>query len=175
MSALSSSARGSAGTGPGVTRDGGAGGRSDAVGHAGLVRAGLVALAAVPAVIGVWALAAPKGFHAAFPGTGTGWVAALGPYDEHLVRDVGALNLALAVLLLLAAIRMTRSLVEAALVVAFVAGLPHAIYHLTETGRLPLADDVVSNAGLVLVVVLPLALLWAARRPARPAEEQGTP
>lgn len=134
------------------------------VGHPALVRAGLAGLAVPPALIGVWALAAPHGFWSAFPGTGTGWVARLGPYDEHLVRDVGALSLALAVLMIVAAVRMTRPLVEAALGVAALAALPHAVYHLTESGRLPALDDAVSNAGLVLMVVLPLALMWAARR-----------
>lgn len=170
MSALAPPSAGSGEPGSGAPADG-ARRRSDAVGHAGLVRAGLVALAVVPAVIGVWALAAPRGFYDAFPGTNTGWVSALGPYDEHLVRDVGALNLALALLLLIAAARMTRSLVEAALVVAAVAALPHAIFHLTERGRLPLADAIVSDAGLVLVVVLPLALLWAVRRPGPPPDD----
>lgn len=155
-----------AGEGAGESRDGSG---AAAVGHAGLVRAGLVALAVVPAVIGVWALVAPHGFYALFPGAGRpGWVAALGPYDQHLVRDVGALNLAFAVLLGIAAARMTRSLVEAALVVAFVAGVPHAVYHLTELGHLPTGDDMVSAGGLVLLAVLPLVLLWAARRPAAP-------
>ena len=35
-------------------------------------------------------------FYDDFPGLGRSWVAADGPYNEHLVRDVGALNLALA-------------------------------------------------------------------------------
>jgi len=140
-----------------------------AVGHAGLVRAGLLALAFVPTVIAVWALIAPHGFWASFPGAGRpGWVAALGAYDQHLVRDVGALYLGLAVLLVIAAVRMTPALVEAALVVAFVSGLPHAVYHLTELGHLPAGDDATSSVGLVLMALLPLALLWAARRPAEP-------
>ena len=39
---------------------------------------------------------APKSFYEDFPGAGRVWVAVDGPYNEHLVRDVGSLNLALA-------------------------------------------------------------------------------
>lgn len=47
---------------------------------------------------GVWAAVFPLSFYEDFPGPGLHWVAMLGPYNEHLVRDVGALNLALLVL-----------------------------------------------------------------------------
>jgi hypothetical protein len=56
-----------------------------------------VALALTGAVVGAWALLAPASFWSDFPGDGLGWVAAAGPFDEHLVRDVGALYLALGV------------------------------------------------------------------------------
>ena len=49
--------------------------------------------------IGAWALFAPRSFYDGFPGAGRSWVSVDGPYNEHLVRDVGALNLAIAVLL----------------------------------------------------------------------------
>ncbi|SCL35481.1 hypothetical protein GA0070624_5272 [Micromonospora rhizosphaerae] len=58
--------------------------------------AGLLAVAA--AYQGVWAAAFPLSFYNDFPAPGLHWVAALGPYNEHLARDVGALNLALLVL-----------------------------------------------------------------------------
>jgi hypothetical protein len=40
---------------------------------------------------------APAGFFSRFPFAGHAWVALLPPYNEHLVRDVGALSLALIV------------------------------------------------------------------------------
>ena len=62
-------------------------------------RLSCIALALTGAVVGAWALLVPASFWSDFPGSGLGWVAAAGPYDEHLVRDVGALYLALGVVL----------------------------------------------------------------------------
>jgi hypothetical protein len=55
----------------------------------------------------------------------------LGPYDEHLVRDVGALNLALCALLVFAAVVLEKRLVQAALVAWLVYAIPHFAFHLT--------------------------------------------
>ena len=67
------------------------------------VRVLLIVLGAVALELGVWATFAPRSFYDDFPGLGRAWVAADGPYNEHLVRDFGGLNLALAVLTLVAA------------------------------------------------------------------------
>jgi hypothetical protein len=122
------------------------------------MRAGLTVLAIPAAWIGVWATAAPRSFYDSFPGTSS-WVAPLGPYDEHLVRDVGAFELGLFVVVLFALVTLERRLVQAALAASLVSGLPHLIYHLTATGPLSTADNVLSLAGLALPVVIPLALL----------------
>ena len=63
------------------------------------VRVGCAALALSSAVIGVWAAFFPHAFYAHFPGGGHAWVAVDGPVNEHLVRDVGQLNLGFALLL----------------------------------------------------------------------------
>ena len=55
------------------------------------------ALAASAAYIGGWAMAMPHSFFTTFPGLGVAWVAPLGAYNEHLVRDVGGLYAALLV------------------------------------------------------------------------------
>jgi hypothetical protein len=47
---------------------------------------------------GAWAYFAPRFFYDAFPGLGLSWLPRLGPYNEHFVKDVGAMFLALAVL-----------------------------------------------------------------------------
>src|SRR4051812_33176712 len=93
-----------------------------------LMRPGLVLLAIPPAWIGIWATAAPRSFYDDFPGPSS-WVAPLGPYDEHLVRDIGAFQLGLLVLALFAIVTLERRVVQAALVAAIVSGLPHLIYH----------------------------------------------
>lgn len=58
----------------------------------------MVVLALTAATVGVWAAGFPRSFHADFPLPGRGWIAGLGPYHEHLIRDVGGLYLALLVL-----------------------------------------------------------------------------
>ena len=54
----------------------------------------ILALLAITSVqLGLWATFAPRSFYEDFPGGGRNWVAVDGPYNEHLVRDFGALNL----------------------------------------------------------------------------------
>jgi hypothetical protein len=65
-------------------------------------------------VLGSWALLAPRSFYDDFPGLGRSWIAVDGPFNEHLIRDVGALNLALLVLVVAAAWRPTRELLAVA-------------------------------------------------------------
>ena len=65
-------------------------------------RVALGILAVIGLFVGVWATAAPHSFFSSFPGGGHMWAASDGPYNEHLVRDVGDLNLALV------AVRSTR-------------------------------------------------------------------
>ena len=78
------------------------------------IRAVFAYLALQSALIGVWALMAPRSFYDDFPGAGRAWVAVDGPYNEHLVRDVGALNLAILVVFALAAFRPSRDLIRLA-------------------------------------------------------------
>lgn len=127
--------------------------------RAGLFRGGLLLLAASQVVTGLWALVAPRSFYDDFPGAGRSWVSALGPYDEHLVRDVGASFTALVVLLVLAAAFLELRLVQAALVTWLVYSIPHFAYHVTTTDAYSTGDNVASLAGLALQVVLPAALL----------------
>lgn len=121
--------------------------------------------------IGVWALLAPRSFYDRFPGLGRTWVAVDGPFNEHLIRDVGALNLALVVLYVAAWIRLSRALIRTAGAAALVWGVPHALYHLFNTDGLSGADLSMSLSGLVLLVVVGGGLLWAGGR----LEPTGTP
>lgn len=123
------------------------------------LRAGFALLAVTPAVIGVWATAAPRSFFDSFPGGGRHWVSPLGPYNEHLLRDFAAANLGFLALLVLAAVVMERRLVQGALIAYAVAGLPHLAYHLTTTAHYSTSDNVASLLGLSLNVVAPLAML----------------
>lgn len=132
---------------------------SQVAARAGTFRVGLLILAASNVVTGLWALVAPRSFYDDFPGAGRGWVSALGPYDEHLVRDVGSSFTALVVLVVLAAVFLELRLVQVALVAWLVYSVPHIAYHLTTTEAYSTSDNVASLAGLALQVVLPAALL----------------
>jgi hypothetical protein len=127
------------------------------------IRLTLVALALPSLLVGVWALVSPSGFHDDFPGAGRHWLGAFGPYNEHMVRDFGALNLALGFVLLFAARTMDRRLVQAAAGAMLVYAVPHLIYHLAEIERLGTLDNVLSTSALALLVVVPIGILVLTR------------
>ncbi|MEA2458409.1 MAG: hypothetical protein QOC95_1381 [Thermoleophilaceae bacterium] len=128
------------------------------------LRGGLAVLAVTPLLIGAWATVSPHGFFSSFPGFGRHWVSMVSTYDEHLVRDVGALYLGLLVLLALAWWWLDRRLVQAALAACVVAATPHLIYHLTALDGFSTGDAVAEIAGLTLNVLLPLVLLAVSAR-----------
>jgi hypothetical protein len=102
---------------------------------------------------------APRSWFDEFP-LGRGWIAAQGgAFDEHLVRDVGVLFLALILVTAWAAWR-----VEATQVVAIawiVQGVLHLAYHVGHLDGLGAADQVALVGSLVSVLVLALIVLWA--------------
>jgi hypothetical protein len=140
-----------------------------------VLRVGIALIALTPALVGIWATVAPRGFYRDFPGIGQSWVALVGPYDEHLVRDVGALYLGALVLLVLTWVWLDRRLVQAALISYAVAALPHLVYHLTALDGFRTGDAVAEIAGLALNVVLPLVLLAVSvERSATPSRRRST-
>lgn len=127
------------------------------------VRIALGYLIIVTAQIGIWALVAPQSFYDDFPGLGRSWVSIDGPFNEHLVRDVGALNLALLVLFVFAWVRLERQLLMLSGVAALVWGIPHAVYHLVNTDGFEGSDLAASLSGLVLYAAVGGGLVWSAR------------
>ena len=127
--------------------------------HARWSRIGLGYMSVLSLQIGVWALLAPRSFYDDFPGLGRAWVNVDGPYNEHLIRDVGALNLAMLVLLAVAVVTLNRLLVITAAVASLVWGVPHLTYHLFETDGLSNSDVVASLGGLFLFCAVPVALI----------------
>ena len=123
------------------------------------LRAGLLMLAAVGLLVGIWALLAPESLYDDAGVGGRSWASAFPPYNEHLVRDVGGLNLALAVLLVFAAIFLERRLVQAASVGALAFAVPHVVFHAAHIGRFSTGDQVAGGVALALAVVIPLVLL----------------
>jgi hypothetical protein len=125
------------------------------------VRAGLLFLAAGQGLSGAWALLAPRSFFDGFPGGDLGWVAALPRYSEHLVRDVGAFNLAFAVLFLWAASSLEKSVVSASCTAWLVFAVPHLVFHLFKLERLSDASRIIQLIVLGITVLLPIGLLRA--------------
>lgn len=108
--------------------------------------------------IGLWAVAAPRSFYDSFPGAGRAWVAVDGPYNEHLVRDVGAFFAALAVATGFALVTRSATAIRVAGLAVAVFSFPHAIYHAATADLLPAVDATVSVTSLFLGAVLGVAL-----------------
>ena len=124
------------------------------------LRIGLLFVAATPLVGGIWALLFPRAFYDDFPLPGNDWVSTLGPYNEHLVRDYGALNLAMAVLLLAAGVLLERRLAQVALITWLVFEVPHFVFHTGQTHHFSVGSNLAQLGGLALLIVLPLVLLF---------------
>lgn len=138
-----------------------------------LVQRVLLALLAISsAVVGVWAQFFPVSFYDDFPGAGRHWVATDGPYNEHLVRDVGGLNLALTVVLVAALVSLSPTLVRVAAAAYLVYALPHFVYHLHHLDLYDTADKIGNAVSLGSSVVAPVVLLLlAGASPPRPVSE----
>ncbi len=119
------------------------------------MRLGLLLLASSALPVGFWASFAPRSFYEDFPAPGRRWVSAIGPYNEHLITDVGAGYLALGVMLGLAGILLVRVSLLAWLTYA----VPHFALHLTTFEAFSLADNLASMGSLGFAVLLPLTLL----------------
>lgn len=123
------------------------------------MRLGLLLLATSALPVGLWARISPRSFYEDFPAAGRHWVSALGPFNEHLISDVGGGYLALGVMIAAAGILLGRTLVRVALVAWLAFAIPHFAFHLTTRETFSLADNLASLGGLGLVVLLPLVLL----------------
>ena len=140
----------------------------------GALRTGLIMLALPQLQVGLWGLSAPRSFYDHFPGIGHAWVAVLGPYDEHLLRDATGGFLALGVLLAWAGVSLAPPLVRAALVGLLVFSVPHFIFHATHAEGLSAGENVVNLGGLAFAALLPVVLLlgmWRTARLTKPTSE----
>ncbi len=109
--------------------------------------------------VGVQAAFFPRSFYDDFP-FGRGWVAMDGRYNEHLIRDVGVLNLSLLVLTLAALIASTRVIARVAALSWLVYSVPHFVYHLRHlTHAMPGGDKVGIVVSLAITVIAPLIIL----------------
>ncbi|MEO6468973.1 MAG: hypothetical protein ABIP21_07715 [Acidimicrobiia bacterium] len=124
-----------------------------------LLRIGLIYQAGAMALVGFWAAFAPRSFFTDFPGGGRHWISADGPFNEHLVRDVGELSLALLVVLVAAAITLSLPLVRTALLAVIVNGGLHVVYHARHLDRYSSSDATAIMVSLALAPLLAMVLL----------------
>lgn len=134
-----------------------------------LIRLGLIYQAGAMALVGFWAAFAPKSFYTDFPGGGRHWISADGPYNQHLVRDVGELALALFVVLVAALITLSIPLVRAALVAVIVNGGLHLLYHGRHLDMFSSSNQAAVMLSLGLAPVIAIVLLFMTRSTPRPA------
>ncbi len=118
-------------------------------------------------MFGLWAAFAPKHYFDNFPGGSFRWVSLDGPYNEHLMRDYGALNLALGALAVCALIWWTKPLILAVAIAEIVYALPHVIYHASHPSRIgDTTDQFGAIGGLAFGIVLAVVLIvLCAREP----------
>jgi hypothetical protein len=126
--------------------------------------ASLAVLTASAAYVGGWAAPFPRSFYDSFPGLNRSWVGGDGPYNEHLVRDVGALYLALAVAGVLALVWRERRVTLLVAAAWTVFSAPHLAYHLHHLGRFDTVDVVGNLVALGGTLVLAVVLLAGAVR-----------
>lgn len=122
--------------------------------------------AAIGAFVGLWAAFLPTEFYDSFPGLGRVWVGVDGPFNEHLIRDVGALYLALAAASVYAALASGIQASRAVGIAWIVFSVPHLLYHVQHFAGFESFDVVAQVITLSSTIILgiPLVLPAHARR-----------
>jgi hypothetical protein len=131
----------------------------------------LVVIAGGSIVVGLWAQGFPRSFYDEFPGLGRTWVALDGPYNEHLIRDVGGLNLALAFVAVMALVTGSTLLARVAGGAALLYGVPHLLYHATHLDQYKTDDVVAMLTSLGIAVLAAILAATPAPHPNRRQDE----
>ena len=125
------------------------------------VALGVIAVSMLPAAL--QAAFTPQSFFNDFP-LGRSWIAHRGDaYNEHLVRDVGALFIALIVVTGWTVFRNQSS--RGVATAWLVQGVLHLTFHARHLDGYGTADKIGLIGSLVFVPVLALVALWAGRLP----------
>jgi len=99
-------------------------------------------LAVLGAYVEVFTEFLPHRCYMSFPLTGHHWAAGLGPYDEHLIRDVGSMYLALTVASVCAILRRRRESFALVGSAWLVFGVFHLAFHLFHLGMYSTGDKI---------------------------------
>ncbi|MEW1926586.1 hypothetical protein [Streptomyces sp. NPDC088360] len=126
---------------------------------------GLLALTATQLSVGCWQLFAPRSFY------GVLWVSDLPPYNEHMMRDLGASSLAIAVVLAAGVRAMEPRLVSVGLAAYLTFSVPHLVFHSAHLEHMTAGSAATLMALLGAGAIGPSWLLWLSVRvrTARPA------
>lgn len=124
-----------------------------------ILRAGMWFMAAVELAVGAVATLAPRACYDDMP-----WVDLVPPFSEHLMRDYGAMNLALGLVTVVAAVTMNRVMVRTSLAAYLVFAVPHLVFHVTHHDHYTTSQAIGETTALTITVLLPLALLILAWR-----------
>lgn len=132
-----------------------------------VLRVGLGTLAGVQALIGLAQLLAPARFYDTLT-----WVAMFPPYNEHLIRDLGAATLAFVLPLAVAAVTLDRLMVRTGLAASLLYTGTHFVFHALHLDDFSIVDAIAQTLALGALVVVSMGLLVlheATVRRARPA------
>ena len=133
-----------------------------------IVRGGLGILVLVQLGTGLWQLLLPDGFYRDFP-----TVSLAPPFNEHLMRDFGAANVALGIIVLFVAVWFEKRYVVLVLLAYLAFSIPHALFHFThlhDATDPDVAFQVVSLGSAIVLPLIVLALVPRAFRAAPAAE-----
>jgi hypothetical protein len=128
----------------------------------------LVFLFVTALAVGLWAYLAPMSWYGTFPGFGRRWLTPLGPFNEHLVKDVGAMFLALGTL---SAVALTAAANDAVVRLTAATWLTfnifHFVYHMQMLHMYGAVDKTLNVIALSLLLVVSAGLLVPIRSSVR--------
>jgi hypothetical protein len=119
-----------------------------------LLRSGMWFLTVVEFAVGVVATFAPRVFYDYVP-----WVDLAPPFSEHLMRDYGAMNLALGLVTGVAAITMHRVMVRTSLAAYLLFAVLHLLFHVSHHEHYTTSQAIGETTALTIAVLLPIVLL----------------
>lgn len=130
----------------------------------------LVATVIIVGVVGAWSYFWPQPYFDHFPVFLGEWVSKDGPYNEHLVRDHGAMYLALGAASLYGLVRPSQVGCRLLGIAWTVFGVLHFAYHVTHLGHLPVDEATGQVVVLAVATLLAIALMVPGLHRPAPAE-----
>ncbi len=112
----------------------------------------------------IWAYFAPQTWYETFPGIGRGWLLRLGPYNEHLVKDMASLYMAMLVVTAMALRYVNDNRYVQTTGAAWLAfNIFHTLYHFQHLSMYSTGEKVAMMSLLSVLTVLSAVLLAPAK------------